>query len=120
MELEGTDNFTLEQDIEGWVMEKCDGWRDHYDLQTPIDPTGKLPGGETFQTLPEFRSLLVAREEQFTRCLTEKLLTYALGRELEISDRPIIGAMFADLKSKSGGLQDLIHLVALSKSLQSN
>ena len=31
MELEGTDNFTLEQDIEGWVMEKCDGWRDHYE-----------------------------------------------------------------------------------------
>jgi hypothetical protein len=107
----------------GFALENFDaigGWRDHYDLQTPIDPTGKLPGGETFQTLPEFRSLLVAREEQVTRCLTEKLLTYALGRELEISDRPIIGAMFADLKSKSGGLQDLIHLVALSKSLQSN
>ena len=31
MELEGTDNFTLEQDIEGWVMEKCDSWRDHYE-----------------------------------------------------------------------------------------
>jgi len=31
MELEGTDNFTLEQDIEGWVMDKCDSWRDHYE-----------------------------------------------------------------------------------------
>ena len=31
MELEGADNFTLEQDIEGWVMDKCDGWRDHYE-----------------------------------------------------------------------------------------
>ena len=31
MELEGADNFTLEQDLEGWVMEKCDGWRDHYE-----------------------------------------------------------------------------------------
>jgi hypothetical protein len=31
MELEGKDNFSLEQDLEGWVMEKCDGWRDHYE-----------------------------------------------------------------------------------------
>ena len=31
MELEGNDNFTLEQDIEGWVMDKCDSWRDHYE-----------------------------------------------------------------------------------------
>jgi hypothetical protein len=31
MELEGTDNFTLEQDLESWVIEKCDGWRDHYE-----------------------------------------------------------------------------------------
>ena len=31
MELEGADNFTLEQDIEGWVMDKCDNWRDHYE-----------------------------------------------------------------------------------------
>lgn len=31
MELEGADNFTLEQDLEGWVIEKCDSWRDHYE-----------------------------------------------------------------------------------------
>jgi hypothetical protein len=31
MELEGNDNFTVEQDIEGWVMDKCDSWRDHYE-----------------------------------------------------------------------------------------
>ena len=31
MELEGADNFTLEQDLEGWVVEKCDSWRDHYE-----------------------------------------------------------------------------------------
>ena len=31
MELEGADNCTLEQDIEGWVMDKCDNWRDHYE-----------------------------------------------------------------------------------------
>ena len=31
MELEGADNFTVEQDLEGWVIDKCDGWRDHYE-----------------------------------------------------------------------------------------
>ena len=31
MELEGADNFSLEQSLEGWVMDKCDNWRDHYE-----------------------------------------------------------------------------------------
>ena len=107
----------------GFALENFDaigGWRDHYDNQTPIDPTGKLPGGDAFQTVSEFRKLLVDRHDQFNRCLTEKLLTYALGRELEIGDRPSVDGILTELEGKNGGLHDLIRLVILSKAFQNN
>ena len=107
----------------GFALENFDaigGWRDHYDDQTPIDPTGKLPGGDAFQTISEFRKLLVDRQDQFNRYLTEKLLTYALGRELEIGDRPSVDLILTELEQNHGGLRDLVRAVALSNPFQSN
>ena len=43
-----------------------------------------------FSSVDEFRNLLVAKEETFVRCLTKKLLTYAIGRQLNGGDRPAI------------------------------
>ncbi len=107
----------------GFALENFDaigGWRDQYEKKSPIDPTGKLPGGDTFRTVPEFRKLLVDRQDQFIRCLTEKLLTYALGRELEIGDRPSVDEILSELESEKGGLRDLIRLVAGSKPFLNN
>ncbi len=107
----------------GFALENFDaigGWRDKYDPKTPIDSAGKLPGGDSFRTVPEFRKLLVDRQDQFNRCLTEKLMTYALGRELEVGDRPSVDAILAELDGQNGGLRELIRLVVLSKPFQRN
>jgi len=107
----------------GFALENFDaigGWRDAYEEKTPIDSTGKLPGGDSFQTVPEFRKLLVDRQDQFTRCLTEKLLTYALGRELEVGDRPGIDKISKEMASKDKGLRDLIQAVVASESFLQN
>ena len=53
----------------------------------PIDASGTLPGGQSFNGPAELKAILQARKEDFTRCLTEKLLTYALGRGLEYHDK---------------------------------
>jgi Protein of unknown function (DUF1592)/Protein of unknown function (DUF1588)/Protein of unknown function (DUF1585)/Protein of unknown function (DUF1587)/Protein of unknown function (DUF1595)/Planctomycete cytochrome C len=107
----------------GFALENFDavgGWRDNYEKKTPIDPTGKLPGGDMFRTVPEFRKLMVERQGQFNRCLTEKLMTYALGRELEVGDRPSVDKILAELEAAKGGLRDLIRLIVLSKSFLNN
>lgn len=107
----------------GFALENFDavgGWRDKYEAKTPIDSAGKLPGGDSFRTVSEFRKILVARQPQFNRCLTEKLMTYALGRELEIGDRPSVDKILAELNRRKGGLRDLIGLVVLSKPFQNN
>lgn len=107
----------------GFALENFDaigGWRQNYDGNAPIDPAGKLPGGQRFRTVSEFRTLIVQRSDQFARCLTEKLLTYALGRELEISDRPTVDAILTEMQHNKGGLKDLILLIVQSKSFLNN
>jgi hypothetical protein len=52
-----------------------------------IDPSGVLPGGETFKGPGELRAILKKRQDAFARCFAEKLLTYALGRGVERYDR---------------------------------
>ena len=47
-------------------------------------------------------------------------MTYAIGRELEIGDRPSVDEILAELNSMEGGLRDLIRLVVLSKPFQRN
>ena len=107
----------------GFALENFDaigGWRDEYGKKNPIDSAGRLPGGDSFRTFPEFRKLLVDRQDQFNRCLSEKLMTYALGRELEVGDRPGIDEILAELDGNKGGLRELIRLVVLSKPFLSN
>ena len=77
----------------------------------PVDASGKLPSGERFEDVRGLRSILVARKDQFVRCLTEKLLTYAMGRELSFSDRPQVEAIIEELERRGGGLQDLVEII---------
>ena len=60
-------------------------WRDT-DGNEPVDASGKLPTGETFSGPVDLVKILKTRKREFGRCLTEKLLTYALGRGLEYYD----------------------------------
>jgi hypothetical protein len=73
----------------GFALENYDAigqWRE-VDGVERIDSSGKLPTGEEFKGPESLRKLLVSRKEEFARCLTEKLLTYALGRGLEYEDQ---------------------------------
>jgi hypothetical protein len=64
-------------------------WRTQ-DGKFPVDSSGTLPDGRTFQGPQELKQILKADRDAFARGLTEKLLTYALGRGLERYDRPVV------------------------------
>ena len=99
------------------------GWRSSYQIdkdQRPIEAGGKFPGGESFSTYAEFRSQVARREAEFTRCLTKKLLTYAIGRELGIGDRDDIDSICRTMRDESSGLRDLIRFVVQSDSFRNN
>ncbi len=59
----------------------------------PIDPSGTLPNGKSFAGAAELKAILRADPQTFTRALSQKLLTYALGRGLESYDRAAIATI---------------------------
>ncbi len=60
-------------------------WRDR-DGEFELDTSGVLPSGETFRGPMELVRILRSQKDEFAECLTEKLMTYALGRGLEYYD----------------------------------
>ena len=107
----------------GFALENYDAigsWRDTYHRGVPVDASGKLPNGDSFQNPSEFRNLMASRSDEFTKCLAEKLLTYALGRELDFGDREVIENMLTRLEAENGGLKDLVKAVVLSESFGKN
>jgi hypothetical protein len=79
----------------GFGLENFDAigaWRAE-DGKLPIDASGSLPDGRSFQGPDGLKQILKADRAAFAGCLTEKLLTYALGRGLERYDRPVVKAI---------------------------
>jgi hypothetical protein len=73
----------------GFGLENFDAvgaWRDR-ESEYSIDASGTLPGGASFNGPAMLLAGLRERSEAFTRCLAEKLLTYALGRGMDRRDR---------------------------------
>ncbi len=80
-------------DPAGFALENFDSvgqWRTVDESEAPIDASGSLPDGTKFGDLTQFRAALIRRPERFVSALTEKLLTYALGRGLEYYDMPAV------------------------------
>jgi hypothetical protein len=65
-------------------------WRTRDETSKAIDVSGGLPDGTTFDGMSELREALRGRSELFVYTMTEKLLTYALGRGLEYYDAPAV------------------------------
>ncbi len=115
----------------GFALENyhADGrWRDQYGFgyngragrQDPIvDASGQLPDGRTFSGVDALQELLLEEEDRFLRCLTEKILTYALGRGLEYSDRGEVDRLTNHLKTNRYALRSLIKAIATSHVFQS-
>ena len=75
-------------------------WRDSEGGEK-IDATGQLPDGTRFSGVGELRRMLVAdRRDQFTRCLAEKLLIYAIGRGTEYYDKCAIDQIVSEAQQQ--------------------
>ena len=76
----------------GFALENFDAigrWRTLSD-GAAIDSSGVLPDGTAFQGVPGLRTLLVSHREEFVGTVSEKLMTYAIGRAVESFDMPAI------------------------------
>lgn len=80
----------------------------------PVDSLGTLTTGESFKGPIEFKALLLKRKDEFSRTLTTKLLSYALGRGTEFYDEPAIAQITAELAKSDYKSQTLIAAIARS------
>ena len=98
-------------DPAGFALENFDAigrWRTVDESFNPIDASGALPDGTTFNGVAELRSALVRRPERFVGAVTERLLTYALGRGLEYYDRPAVRRIVRDAAADNYRFESLI------------
>ena len=108
-------------DPPGFALESYDAigrWRGHYNLVNntalPVDPSGRFNGHE-FKDVVGFKQALLQRQPQFARCLVEKLLVHALGRELTPADRPAIRHIVEQAAGSGYRLRDLVLLCCESE-----
>jgi mono/diheme cytochrome c family protein len=84
----------------GFALENFDAigaWRaKDVDARSAIDSSGKLVDGTTVSGPADLRKALLKRPEQFAQTVTEKLMTYALGRTVEYYDMPTVRKIVRD------------------------
>lgn len=84
-----------------------------YRIGLPVDATGCTADGESFSDIREFKHILARDPEKLARSLTEKLLTYGLGRQVGFSDRPVVQSIVDRAGEHDYGFRTLIHEVVL-------
>ena len=85
-------------DPPGFALENFDAigrWRTTSEAGTPIDASGTLVDGTVVDGAASLRDALLRKEVSVMRTVTEKLLTYALGRGVEYYDQPAIRQIVA-------------------------
>jgi hypothetical protein len=98
----------------GLALENFDAvgaWRTH-EGGSPIDASGELADGTKINGVVDLRSTILNRPEEFVGTLTQKLLTYALGRGLDYRDMPAVRKILREAAPNNYRLGDLIMGIA--------
>lgn len=104
----------------GFAFENYDpvgAWREK-DAGVMIDPSGTLPDGKSFSGPAELKRILKEKKDLFTRCLSEKMLVYALGRGLEYYDRRAVDKIMTALEKDQYRFSTLLTEIIKSDPFQ--
>ncbi|MBB74865.1 MAG: hypothetical protein CMJ75_10170 [Planctomycetaceae bacterium] len=106
----------------GFALEHFNGigrWRDKDASGLAIDSQTTLPDGTQIDGLAGLRDyLLQQRRDDFLRQFCRKLLGYALGREIQLSDRPLVDAMLARLAASDYRFTAAVETIVLSQQFR--
>jgi hypothetical protein len=101
----------------GFGLENFDAigrWRDHDDTGGAIDAAGELPGDKHFTTPKELKAIIAGRANDLARNLAEKLMAYALCRQLEGYDEIVVDQIMKDIAKEGYRTQTLISDIVTS------
>ena len=86
----------------------------HTEKGLPIDSSGQLANGKTFDDFESWKSLMMAEKSQFRRGFIEKLMAYALGRSLHAFDRPAITKIVEHMENNGDTIASAIEGIVIS------
>jgi hypothetical protein len=100
----------------GFVLENFDAigkWRTHYPGKPKqkgpvVDASGTLPDGSALKDVTDLKRFLIEHPEYFSRCISEKLLTYASGRSLNYREKAVIDQIVASNLAAGNPFKDLL------------
>jgi mono/diheme cytochrome c family protein len=95
----------------GFALENFNGvgeWRTISEAGSAVDASGVLPNGVKFNGPAELRKVLLSHPEQFANTVTDRLLTYAMGRGVEYYDQPAIRKITREAASNNYRWSSLI------------
>jgi hypothetical protein len=104
----------------GFAMENFDAvgrWRER-DGQQPIDATGVFPEGTKFDGVAGLKKELLRQPEQFVGTVAERLLMYAIGRNLQYYDAPTVRVVMRDAEPANHTLASLVLGIVKSRPFQ--
>ena len=99
-------------------------WRTHEHIPTgvgknpPVDASGTLTDGRTFNGSVEFKELLLDDRDRFARAFIEHLCTYALRRVLTVDDKEDVSLILSEARKKNYQIKDIVRAVAVSDLLR--
>lgn len=105
----------------GFAFENFDAigaWRDKDSSGAPIDASGVLPDGKAFEGATGLKAVLDSKKDLFLRSISDKMLTYALGRGLEYYDRPAIEKIVEGLSKNNYRFSTLVLEIVQSDPFQ--
>jgi hypothetical protein len=103
----------------GFGLENFDAigrWRDRDDSGASIDAAGELPGGKRFASPKELKDIIGARQDELARNVAQKLLAYALCRQVEGYDEIVVDRLVETTASDGYRMQSLITEIVTSYS----
>jgi hypothetical protein len=80
-----------------------------------IEKGAQTHDGKAFRDIDEYKQLLLSQPDQLARNLTEKLLVYSTGADIQFADREVVEQIVSRLKTKNYGFRTLIHEVVQSR-----
>lgn len=121
-------------DPPGFALENFDaigGWRDYYRATKPtkkgvvkgtryfrgpdVEVGGVTADGTAFQTIDDYKRILLKNPDHIARNLTRKVLIYATGADVQFADREVVEQIVAALRTQRYGFRALIHEVTQSR-----
>jgi hypothetical protein len=99
-----------------WREQEGFGYKGRIERNDPkIDASSQLPDGTMVEGADGLRDTLLLRQDLFLNCLSSKLFTYALGREMGLADQPVIKRAVERVKGGDMTLRSLIKAVVESE-----